>query len=164
MREINSMSFLANLRPQFASERTVTAMAPENPDGVEGVDPGVLQQHLKAAEGLSTKEVLAQYDLRNINREDLTSLTTILHDRNEISDLQFNTLFAEGGLAFPDSNTEKGDFLGFLENKMQNMESTGNARQDGWIRDAITKAVTTAQSIDRAKSTDADHVVISNWV
>jgi len=166
MREISSMSFLANLRPQFAyQQRTGNVNAQPEPETIgEDFDSVGVQKRIDESKTQGTKDILSQYDLRNISREDIMSLTTVLHDRNEISNSSFNILFTEGALASPDSSSEKFDFLGFLEQKMENLPTTGDSRQDGMIKKVIMQAGSALQSIDKAKSNGADHVVFSNKI
>jgi len=150
MRVNNMMSFLANMRPQSLSQSKAEASpSSQGEDGVAGFDPASFAKGLSDAKVLSAKDLLSKYDLHDINREDLTTLAMTLRNRGEISDDQYINLDWLGTSAFPDSNTEKGDFIGFLQNRLANLGDAGSARLNANAKDILTKApkVSTEQSL-----------------
>ena len=150
------------IQPRFV-ERQVD---PSEMKVIPGADFSAVTRNLNAADGKSTKDVLSQYDLHNINKNDFDSLITILRDRKEISEQTSADLFAVSLTQFEDSpNTAKKDVIAAVESQANTYwnSSDYNPKEQvsAMISDNYKRSINALNSIQSAKETGADSVSIN---
>lgn len=155
-------SVLGSFQPRVL-ERTV---APSEFSSIPGADYSKVNQNIDASAGISTNEVLAKYDLHNIDQNDLESLVTILHERHEISDETAASLMANSMSVYEgDPNNLKKDFIAALEDRAKAFFSGKDYNPsdeiNGLISGNLKRVINEAKSIDYARQTGVDKLSIN---
>lgn len=154
-------SVLGNFQPRII-ERNV---ASSEVSSIPAADYSKINKNVTASEGINTKDVLAKYDLHNIDQNDLESLVTILHSRNEISDETAASLMANSMSVYEGGpNNVKKDFISALEDRASTFfngkDYNPNDKIDSLISDNIKRVIKEAKSIDYARQTGAEQITI----
>lgn len=150
---------LSNFRP-VVSDNTRVIQAPE-PKSTPPTDVNAVQKNLKSAEGLSTNDVLKQFDLRNIDRNGMVSFVQVLQERNAISEETVSSLLAFSISVFGDQASDvKMDFMGALEKQAENLFS-GSEQVDEMVAYNMKYALSAVNSIEFAKNSGSDQIQIN---
>jgi hypothetical protein len=155
-------SVLGSFQPRVI-ERIVP---PSEFSSIPGAYYSKVNQNDDASVGISTKKVLAKYDLHNIDQNDLESLAAILHERHEISDETAASLMANSLSVYEGSpNNVKKDFIGAIEERANTFfngkDYNPSNEIDGLISDNLKHVINEAKSIDYARQTGSGKISIN---